>query len=145
MKSAGKARNNGLYRHIRTSKEIIRNLLNDYLKNHNGKRKIRQLVFETKEEFMKKAEDNRHKYAWIKDKVFVHTGLSLQEESEFDSFIFENGGTVRKSTVLNTDYLVYNADYDHETVKLRKARELKEKGSGIEILTTEEWKKLIDS
>ena len=29
MKSVGKARNNGLYRHIRTSKEIIRNLLND--------------------------------------------------------------------------------------------------------------------
>ena len=35
MKSAGKARNNGLYRHIRTSKEIIRNLLNDYIKNYN--------------------------------------------------------------------------------------------------------------
>ena len=33
MKSAEKARNNGLYRHIRTSKEIIRNLLNDYLNN----------------------------------------------------------------------------------------------------------------
>ena len=33
MKSAGKARNNGLYRHIRTSKEIIRNLLNDFKKN----------------------------------------------------------------------------------------------------------------
>lgn len=33
MKSAGKARNNGLYRHIRTSKEIIRNLLNDLHKN----------------------------------------------------------------------------------------------------------------
>ena len=32
MKSAGKARNNGLYRHIRTSKEIIRNLLNDWYK-----------------------------------------------------------------------------------------------------------------
>ena len=30
MKSAGKARSNGLYRHIRTSKEIIRNLLNDW-------------------------------------------------------------------------------------------------------------------
>ena len=39
MKSAGKARNNGLYRHIRTSKEIIRNLLNDYrqLFNLEGK------------------------------------------------------------------------------------------------------------
>ena len=34
MKSAGKARSNGLYRHIRTSKEIIRNLLND---SHNNK------------------------------------------------------------------------------------------------------------
>ena len=33
MKSAGKARNNGLYRHIRTSKEIIRNLLNDWNNN----------------------------------------------------------------------------------------------------------------
>ena len=33
MKSAGKARNNGLYRHIRTSKEIIRNLLNDFITN----------------------------------------------------------------------------------------------------------------
>ena len=31
MKSAGKARSNGLYRHIRTSKEIIRNLLNYYI------------------------------------------------------------------------------------------------------------------
>ena len=35
MKSAGKARNDGLYRHIRTSKEIIRNLLNDYDKHTN--------------------------------------------------------------------------------------------------------------
>ena len=35
MKSAGKARNNGLYRHIRTSKEIIRNLLNDYYNKTN--------------------------------------------------------------------------------------------------------------
>lgn len=34
MKSAGKARSNGLYRHIRTSKEIIRNLLNDLHKNY---------------------------------------------------------------------------------------------------------------
>ena len=35
MKSAGKARSNGLYRHIRTSKEIIRNLLNDYTQTIN--------------------------------------------------------------------------------------------------------------
>ena len=43
MKSAGKARNNGLYRHIRTSKEIIRNLLNDYRNLSRGYyRKYRQ-------------------------------------------------------------------------------------------------------
>ena len=39
MESAGKARNNGLYRHIRTSKEIIRNLLNDY-KHSKAERRL---------------------------------------------------------------------------------------------------------
>lgn len=33
MKNAGKARSYGLYRHLRTSKEIIENLLNYSLKN----------------------------------------------------------------------------------------------------------------
>lgn len=41
MKSAGKARNNGLYRHIRTSKEIIRNLLNDF--DNNNVNRIQQV------------------------------------------------------------------------------------------------------
>lgn len=41
MKSAGKARSNGLYRHIRTSKEIIRNLLNDF---NNIKKIINRVV-----------------------------------------------------------------------------------------------------
>lgn len=40
MKSAGKARSNGLYRHIRTSKEIIRNLLNDYKNSKSNKVKV---------------------------------------------------------------------------------------------------------
>ena len=43
MKSAGKARNNGLYRHIRTSKEIIRNLLNDLINRKNKKVFLRGL------------------------------------------------------------------------------------------------------
>lgn len=50
MKSAGKARSNGLYRHIRTSKEIIRNLLNDsiyeiLLKIFHGSGKIFLCLF----------------------------------------------------------------------------------------------------
>ena len=35
MKNAGKARSYGLYRHLRTSKEIIENLLNYYKKYKN--------------------------------------------------------------------------------------------------------------
>lgn len=34
MKNAGKARSYGLYRHLRTSKEIIENLLNYYEEIH---------------------------------------------------------------------------------------------------------------
>lgn len=45
MKSAGKARNNGLYRHIRTSKEIIRNLLNDLNKHIDNKYAIGFLTY----------------------------------------------------------------------------------------------------
>ena len=44
MKSAGKARNDGLYRHIRTSKEIIRNLLNDFIKSIDIQRPLRYIV-----------------------------------------------------------------------------------------------------
>ncbi len=36
MKNAGKARSYGLYRHLRTSKEIIENLLNYLIKNKPG-------------------------------------------------------------------------------------------------------------
>lgn len=45
MKSAGKARNNGLYRHIRTSKEIIRNLLNDSMFKSQKAAMARYTVF----------------------------------------------------------------------------------------------------
>jgi len=36
MKNAGKARSYGLYRHLRTSKEIIENLLNYLLQTKGG-------------------------------------------------------------------------------------------------------------
>lgn len=40
MKNAGKARSYGLYRHLRTSKEIIENLLNYYEKYTIGNGRI---------------------------------------------------------------------------------------------------------
>ena len=51
MKSAEKARNNGLYRHIRTSKEIIRNLLNDWYKNMTVSLKRSRSYFFMKNKF----------------------------------------------------------------------------------------------
>ncbi|GEM_PF-3648335 len=47
MKNAGKARSYGLYRHLRTSKEIIENLLNYFIKNHMNSKKdqLHQPVF----------------------------------------------------------------------------------------------------
>ena len=48
MKNAGKARSYGLYRHLRTSKEIIENLLNYYSKikteNNPQKNKLIRLI-----------------------------------------------------------------------------------------------------
>lgn len=62
MKSAGKARSNGLYRHIRTSKEIIRNLLNYYLNSKapfamSGKKKAEfpdAFVFDATRKYLEK-------------------------------------------------------------------------------------------
>ena len=84
-------------------------------------------------------------YAWMAGKIFVHTGLSETDEHEFKQIVNDNGGEVKSSTVLKTDYLVYNADYDHETRKLRRARELQDQGKEITILTFDAWNKMLKS
>lgn len=63
MKSAGKARSNGLYRHIRTSKEIIRNLLNDSIYKSKGMQAIISFSYS---EYTK--EDNPWKFKSIQEK-----------------------------------------------------------------------------
>ena len=45
MKNAGKARSYGLYRHLRTSKEIIENLLNYFVTNTNIPKETLDLSF----------------------------------------------------------------------------------------------------
>ena len=44
MKNAGKARSYGLYRHLRTSKEIIENLLNYSMKNKPVLQQVMKVV-----------------------------------------------------------------------------------------------------
>ena len=87
---------------------------------------------------------SNYKYPWISGKIFVHTGLSEADAREFEDIVTENGGDVRSSTVLDTAYLVYNEDYDHETVKLRRARELQDRGRNIKIITYEEWLDMLE-
>lgn len=82
---------------------------------------------------------------WIADAVFVFTGLDLADETTAAKIVEDNGGIVKSSVVLNTNYVVYNPDYDHETVKLKRAKELIEKGKPIRMLTTSEfYNKLIN-
>lgn len=72
---------------------------------------------------------------WLKDKIFVMTGLDEKSEKRYTEIIENSGGIVKSSTVLKTNYLIYNPNYDHETTKMKRAKELNKKGSSICIIT----------
>lgn len=76
---------------------------------------------------------------WINGAIFVHTGLSGEDEEIFKDIIEDNGGIIKRSVVLKTDYVIYNPEYGHETVKLQRAKELNEQGKSIKILTISEF------
>ena len=82
--------------------------------------------------------------AWMKDKIFVLTGFSDVAEAEYTRQITSAGGTVKSSTVLTTDYLVYNPDYGRETTKLKRAKKLIARGKPITILTEREFLQIIN-
>ena len=77
--------------------------------------------------------------SWMAGKIFVLTGFTDSEEKKMTKKIVSCGGIVKSSTVLNTDYVIRNPAYDHETTKLRRAKELISSGSHITILTGEEF------
>ena len=114
MKSAGKARNNGLYRHIRTSKEIIRNLLNDYNKNYNEiwnmgiDAIIAKIKFSDNENVLTSMSNQGDKKPIFCTKTF----LSLKKSME-DSKLVEKLWIARKRErgELNVRYDASNEDY----------------------------------
>ena len=71
----------------------------------------------------------------LKDKIVVHTGFSKTDEDRIAKITTASGGTVKSSVVLKTDILIYNPDYDHETTKLKRAKELNAEGKNIKIVT----------
>lgn len=74
------------------------------------------------------------------DKIFVTTGLSIEDEKWAREQIESRGGKVKKNFVVSLNYLIYNPEYDHETVKYTKTKEQIEKGKLVQILTFEEFK-----
>ena len=106
-----------------------------------------EIAIITEEEFLEvlKPSDSSTIHEWMKDKIFVLTGFSDESEVKYTELIEKSGGTVKSSTVLKTNYLVYNPDYDHETVKLKRAKELSAQGKDIMILTEEEFLRKIET
>ena len=70
-------------------------------------------------------------YAWMSGKIFVHSGLSVKEGRQLEKIVTANGGVVKSSTVLKTDYLIYDPGYGQETAKLKRAKELIRKGKNM--------------
>ena len=67
----------------------------------------------------------------FKEKIFVLSGFSGDEQEKLTEFITSKGGEVKSSTVVDTNYLIVMEDYEHETTKYKKALELKEKGKEL--------------
>ena len=81
----------------------------------------------------------------LQGKIVVHTGFSKAEEKEIDELVMSAGGVVKSSVVLTTNYLVYNPEYGHETVKLKRAKELIASGKDIAIMTLEGFYSLMNA
>lgn len=76
-------------------------------------------------------------------KKVVTTGLTAADERWVQEQVESRGGEYKPKFVVSLDYLIYNPDYDHETVKLIKAREQIEKGKNVKIITFDEFKKML--
>lgn len=67
-------------------------------------------------------------------KIFVHTGLNSKEEFLFNNVVSSRGGIVKGSVVQATDYLIFDESMGTDTVKYKKAMELKQKGKNIKLI-----------
>ncbi len=72
-------------------------------------------------------------------KIFVLTGLDTKDENQVMEIIISRGGIIKSSTVLNTDYLIYDERYGTDTKKHERAVELIEKGKNIQMITVKQF------
>ena len=74
---------------------------------------------------------------------FVTTGLTAADERWVQEQVESRGGEYKPKYVVSLDYLIYNPDYDHETVKYTRAKEQIEKGKDVKIITLDEFKDML--
>lgn len=73
------------------------------------------------------------------EKSFVTTLLEPSQEDHVKEIVMQRGGSVKGSVSKNTSYLITIPGGPHETVKYRRAIELKKQGIPIQIITYEEF------
>ena len=74
---------------------------------------------------------------------FVTTGLTAADERWVQEQVESRGGEYKPKFVVSLNYLIYNPDYGHETVKYTKAKEQINKGKNVKIITLDEFKKIL--
>lgn len=79
----------------------------------------------------------------FKEKIFVLSGFSGNEQEKLTELITSKGGEVKSSTVVDTNYLIVMEEYEHETSKYKKALELKEKGKELLVVGAKRFYELI--
>ena len=81
---------------------------------------------------------------WIKDKKFVLTGSTDETKERYEEIISANGGYVYGRVTDKVDYVIWNPNFEHETVKLKTAQEYNGIGKRIVIYTEQEFEDLMD-
>ena len=97
-----------------------------------------------KKESEKQCDDsNTTKEPPVDGQKFVTTGLTAADERWVQEQVESRGGEYKPKFVVTLDYLIYNPDYDHETVKYTRAKEQIEKGKDVKIITLDEFKDML--
>ena len=78
----------------------------------------------------------------FKEKLFVLSGFSGDEQEKLTKLITSKGGEVKSSTVVDTDYVIVMEEYEHETSKYKRALELKEKGKELFVVGAKQFYEL---
>lgn len=96
---------------------------------------------ESSEEKEKKiSSENEEVRDFFEGKNFVLSGFDTFTETSMKEIIEENGGIVRSSTVMDTDYLIYHDRFGVGTKKHKRALELNDtKGKNIKIISQQEF------